>query len=166
MSKQKKNRITGPTMLTGKWKKTPEQRAMLVQWATLKLATLEGGSFRKFGRKASDNKAFWDGIPEHHKRRRKSDGAPQISKAARLAFVEAFLVDGGNDKAQMAALTLGLFLVLTAPSESKLQEVAEVASGISEGLSPEQIEHCKAEAEEFAEAHRVMSAKQMFGGHN
>jgi len=153
-------------LCTGKWNKSPEQRAMLVQWASLKLQPQIGTSFRKFCRKASDNKAFWDGIPEHHKRRRKSDGAPQISKAARLAFVEAFLVDGGDDKARMAALTLGLFLVLTAPSESKLQEVAEVASGISEGLSPEQIEHCKAEAEEFAEAHRVMSAKQMFGGDN
>lgn len=161
-----KKRIKGPSVTTGKWNKTPQQRSMLVQWAGLKLAGVEGCSFRQFSRRASDNKAFWDGIPAHHKRHRKSDGVPQISQQARAVFAEAFLTDGGNDKAQMAALTLALFLALTAPSESKLQEVAELASGISEGLSPEQVEHCKAEAEEFAEAHRVMALKQTFGGNN
>lgn len=161
-----KQRISGPAVTTGKWNKTPEQRAMLVQWASLKLATVEGCSFRQFSKRASDNKAFWDGIPDHHKRRRKSDGVPQISQQARAVFAHAFLSDGGDDKPRMAALTLGLFLALTAPSESKLRHAAEMASGISEGLSPEQIERCKAEAVEFAEAHRVMTVKQTFGGNN
>jgi hypothetical protein len=161
-----KKRIKGPSVIAGKWNKTPEQRSMLVQWAGLKLAGVEGCSFRRFSKRATDNKAFWLGIPDHHKRIVLADGSCKISQQARAVFAEAFLTDGGNDKARMAALTLGLFLALTAPSESKLLEVAEVASGISADLSPEQIERCKAEAEEFAEAHRVMAMKQTFGGNN
>jgi hypothetical protein len=44
-----------------------------------------------------------------------------------------------------------LFLCLTAPDDTKARETAEMCEGIAVGLTPEQIEHCKAEAEQMCD---------------
>ena len=160
-----KDRIKGPKQTSGKYRKSPSQRAVLVTWASTKLATVEGCSFKQFSKRAADNKAFWEGIPAHHKRYRKSDGVPQISEQARAIFAHAFL-SGGEDRPRMAALTTGLFLVLTASTDEKAHDAAEMCEGIAVGLTPEQIKQCQDEAEELANDHRDKILKQTFGGNN
>jgi hypothetical protein len=146
----KYKRIKGPIQMGGKYSKSPSQRQILTTWASVKLDTADACSFKPFSTAATDNKAFWEAIPEHHKRLRKSDGVRQISSQARAVFAHAFLT-GDGDTPRMAALTTGLFLCLTAPDETKARETAEVCEGIAVGLTPEQIEHCKAEAEQMCD---------------
>lgn len=146
----KYTRIKGPIQMAGKYSKTPSQRQILTTWAGIKLQAADACSFKPFSTGATDNKAFWAAIPEHHKRLRKTDGARQISSQARAVFAHAFLT-GDNDTPMMAALTTGLFLCLTAPDDAKAREAVELCEGIAVGLSPEQIEHCKAEAEQMCD---------------
>jgi hypothetical protein len=160
-----KNRIKGPKQTSGKYRKSPSQRAVLVTWASTKLATLDGCSFKPFSTAATDNKAFWKGIPDHHKRIRLTDGGRLISEQARAIFAHAFL-SGGEDRPRMAALTTGLFLVLTASNDEKARDAAEMCEGIAVGLTPEQIKQCQDEAEELANDHRDKILKQTFGGNN
>ena len=146
----KYKRIKFPQPMGGKYSKSPSQRQILTTWASVKLNTADACSFKPFSTAATDNKAFWAAIPEHHKRLRKSDGVRQISSQARAVFAHAFLT-GDEDTPRMAALTTGLFLCLTAPDDTKARETAEMCEGIAVGLTPEQIEHCKAEAEQMCD---------------
>ena len=146
----KYKRIKFPQPMGGKYSKSPSQRQILTTWASVKLETADACSFKPFSTAATDNKAFWGAIPEHHKRLRKSDGVRQISSQARTVFAHAFLT-GDEDTPRMAALTTGLFLCLTAPDDTKARETAEMCEGIAVGLTPEQIEHCKAEAEQMCD---------------
>jgi hypothetical protein len=146
----KHKRIKGPIQMGGKYSKSPSQRQILTTWANVKLETADACSFKPFSTRATDNKAFWDAIPEHHKRLRKTDGVRQISSQARAVFAHAFLT-GDEDTPRMAALTTGLFLCLTAPDETRARETAETCEGIAVGLTPEQVEHCKAEAEQMCD---------------
>ena len=146
----KYKRIKFPQPMGGKYIKSPSQRQILTTWASVKLNTADACSFKPFSTAATDNKAFWAAIPEHHKRLRKTDGVRQISSQARAVFAHAFLT-GDEDTPRMAALTTGLFLCLTAPDDTKARETAEMCEGIAVGLTPEQIEHCKAEAEQMCD---------------
>jgi hypothetical protein len=146
----KYKRIKFPQPMGGKYSKSPSQRQILTTWASVKLNTADACSFKPFSTAATDNKAFWAAIPEHHKRLRKTDGVRQISSQARAVFAHAFLT-GDEDTPRMAALTTGLFLCLTAPDDAKARETAEMCEGIAVGLTPEQIEHCKAEAEQMCD---------------
>lgn len=121
----KYRRIKSPAQMGGKYSKSPSQRQILTTWASIKLQTADACSFKPFSTGATDNKAFWAAIPEHHKRFRKTDGVRQISSQARAVFAHAFLT-GDNDTPVMAALTTGLFLCLTAPDDAKAQEAAEM----------------------------------------
>ena len=47
-------------------------------------------------------------------------------------------------KTPKEALTLALYLALTAPSEDKVQELGAMADSLAQGLSTEEVEACKA----------------------
>jgi hypothetical protein len=47
---------------------------------------------------------------------------------------------------QIEALTQCLVLALTAPSDQKAQQAAELAEQIAHGLTVDQVEQCKADA--------------------
>ena len=47
-------------------------------------------------------------------------------------------------KSPKEALTLALYLALSAPSEDKAQELGAMADSLAQGLSAEEVEACKA----------------------
>ena len=158
-----KKRIKGPSVTTGKRSKTPEQRAVLVQWAYHKLNSVEGCSFRKFSKRATDNKAFWLGIPDHHKRIVLADGSCKVSQQARAVFAHAFLSKDGETMARIAALTSCMVLSLTAPTEEKAGKVAQMADDLAQGLTDTQIERCQKDALEIADGYEEMKLKRLAG---
>ena len=53
----------------------------------------------------------------------------------------------------LEAVTLGLFLSLTAPTEQQAQQAVDMAQGMASGLSLEEVETAKTEALTMAQEH-------------
>ena len=84
--------ITGPESVTGKFHKSPEARRFLCLSAAEILKDQPARNFQTVPAGGVDSKAFWEAIPEQHKRRGKAN-ARQLSAAARRIFSWHFLCE-------------------------------------------------------------------------
>lgn len=86
---QMKPTITGPAQPTGAFPKYPERRRELCAEAVTLLERELAGNFQTIPAGGTDAKAFWDAIPEQHKRRGKNN-VRQLSRAARRVYAWMF----------------------------------------------------------------------------
>jgi len=84
--------ITGPASATGKFHKSAEARRLLCLAASEILKDQPVSNFQTVPAGGVDAKAFWDAIPEGHKRRG-IENVRQLSAAARRVFAWHFLCE-------------------------------------------------------------------------